>query len=84
MMQSPVFGLCIITSAYYSLRKWDHLQMNRFSWGVKLYNYNFSIVTYKDVEVIIASIRQCNFCFPWKSHASEQTNVTSRYFSVSS
>ena len=35
MMQSLVFGLCIITSAYYSLRKWDHLQMNRLFMGNK-------------------------------------------------
>ena len=30
MMQSLIFGLRIITSAYYSLWKWDHLQTNRF------------------------------------------------------
>ena len=29
MMQSLIFGVCIITSAHYSLWKWDHLQTNR-------------------------------------------------------
>ena len=39
MMQSLAFGLCIITSAYYSLRKWDHLQMNCLFMGSKtMYN----------------------------------------------
>ena len=35
MMQSLIFGL---TSAYYSLQKWDHLQMNRLFMGSKNMN----------------------------------------------
>ena len=31
MMESLVFGLRIITSAYYSLWKWNHLQTNHLS-----------------------------------------------------
>ena len=34
-MQSLVFGLRNINSAYYSLWKWDHLQINRFFVGSK-------------------------------------------------
>ena len=39
MMQSFVLGLHIETSAYYSLRKWDHLHQITSSWGVKLAIY---------------------------------------------
>ena len=49
MMQSLTFKLRIITFAYYSLRKWDHLQMNCLFMGNKtIYNL------FKDVKAIIA------------------------------
>ena len=58
--------------------------MNRLLMGSKtIYNLLY-VVTFKDVEVIIISIRRCNFRFPCKSHASEQKHVTFEYFSVSS
>ena len=73
MMQSLVFGLRVVTSAYYSLQKWDQLQTNHFLRGVKLY-----------IKVIITLIQQCKFHFSSKSHPTEQTPVPYPYCSVSS
>ena len=69
MMQPLTFGLYIITSAYYGLRKCDHLQINRLFMEIKLYNIYCS--TSKDLGVVIVWIQQCNFCFSYKSHVTK-------------
>ena len=47
MMQSLIFQLHTITSAYFSVRTWDHHQTIRLFMGIK-YMYSFYIVTTYD------------------------------------
>ena len=62
MMQSFVLGLRIETSAYYSLRKWDHLQQITSSWGVKLAISRLTVVSReaKKKQHTCASSGQCD------------------------
>ena len=62
-MQSLVFGLCIITSVYYSLRKWDHLQMNCLFMGSKTI-YNLLQLPLRMLELSLLQFDDVIFIFP--------------------
>ena len=79
MMQSLVFRLRNITSAYFSVRTWNYCQTIRLFMGIK-YMYSFNMV-----PLMVFEIEASNFKLSfYDSHMIVKTLLSPEYFCVSS